>query len=145
MSITLMKYNPQYMFARNKNAKVNLTAYEPLPLEVSSVVGDELTLSSDGKYVVVGNDISYVRVTASLQFVSSSASSQSMMIRRERNGTVVVVATSVGYGTNISLDKTVCMSVVKGDKIQVISNKDSVINSADTGGLRSGLIVEKIC
>ena len=68
-----------------------------------------------------------------------------MMIRRDRNGTVVVVATSVGYGTNISLDKTVCMSVVKGDKIQVISNKDSVINSADTGGLRSGLIVEKIC
>jgi hypothetical protein len=136
----------QYIQARNAVEKQILKAYDPLPLELSSSLGNDLTISDDGKYIVIGDNVSYVKITGFMQFYSSSgdAISQNIQIRRLRNSTSSVVATGINYGTSITVEKIVYLYVKKGDKLFITSTKNCVLNSASTGGIRSGIIVEKI-
>lgn len=145
MSFKVSLFNPQYLFARNKSEKQKITAYEPLPMELSSSVGECLSISDDNKYVVIGSGISRVRIIASLQFVSSEAKQQTMLIRLKRGDENSTLATANGYGLNFSIEKSIYSYVREGDQIFVTSITDTVVNSAATGGARSGLIVEKIC
>ena len=132
------------MFARNRTGKQSLTAYEPLPLELASSVGGNLTISEDGSYIVIGDNITRVRIVASLQFVSSEVKQHTMLIRLLRDGTTSTLATINVYGLSSSAEKEIYQYVRKGDKIYVTSINDVVLNSSSTGGSRSGLIVEKI-
>lgn len=145
MSFKVSLYDPQYMFARNKSEKQKITAYEPMPIELSSSVGKCLSISDDGKYVVIGSGISRVRIIASLQFVSSEVKQQTILIRVKRNDETSTIATANGYGLSFSIEKSIYFYVREGDQIFVTSITDTVVNSAATGGSRSGLIVEKIC
>ena len=145
MSFKVSLYDPQYMFARNKSEKQTITAYEPLPMELSSSVGECLSISDDNKYVVIGSGISRVRIIASLQFVSSEAKQQTMLIRMKRGDAISTITTANGYGLSFSIEKSIYAYVREGDQIFVTSITDTVVNSAATGGARSGLIVEKIC
>lgn len=141
----LNKDSIQYIQARNAVEKQILKAYDPLPLELSSSLGNDLTISDDGKYIVIGDNVSYVKITGFMQFYSSGdAISQNIQIRRLRNSATSTVATGINYGTSITIEKIVYLYVKKGDKLFIISTKDSVLNSASTGGIRSGIIVEKI-
>ena len=132
------------MFARNRTAKQSLTAYDPLPLELASSVGGNLTISEDGGYIVIGNNITRVRIVASLQFNSSEVKQHTMLIRLLRDGTASTLATVNVYGLSSSAEKEIYQYVHKGDKIYVTSINDAVLNSTSAGGSRSGLIVEKI-
>ncbi len=140
----LNKDSIQYIQARNAVEKQILKAYDPLPLELSSSLGNDLTIS-DGKYIVIGDNVSYVKITGFMQFYNSGdAISQNIQIRRLRDSTTSIVATGINYGTSITIEKIVYLYVKKGDKLFITSTKDCVLNSASTGGIRSGIIVEKI-
>lgn len=143
MSYKISLFNPQYLFARNRIEKQKITAYEPMPIELSSSIGESLSIS-DGKYIIIGSDISRIRIIASMQFVSSEVKQHNMLIRLLRDGAISTLATANVYGLNSSVEKVIYQYVRKGDKIFVSSNTDTVVNSATTGGSRSGLIVEKI-
>ncbi len=143
MSYKISLFNPQYLFARNKIEKQKITAYEPMPIELSSSIGESLSIS-DGKYIIIGSDISRIRIIASMQFVSSEVKQHNMLIRLLRDGAISTLATANVYGLNSSVEKVIYQYVRKGDKIFVSSNTDTVVNSATTGGSRSGIIVEKI-
>lgn len=135
----------QYIQARNTVEKQILKAYDPLPLELSSSLGNDLTISDNGKYIVIGDNVSYVKITGFIQFYNSGdAISQNIQIRRLRNSVTSIVATGINYGTSITVEKIVYLYVKKGDKLFITSTKDCVLNSASTGGVRSGIIVEKI-
>ena len=135
----------QYIQARNTVEKQILKAYDPLPLDLSSSLGNDLTISDDGKYIAIGDNVSYVKITGFMQFYNSGdAISQNIQIRRLRNSTTSIVATGINYGTSITIEKIVYLYVKKGDKLFITSTKDCVLNSASTGGIRSGIIVEKI-
>lgn len=141
----LNKDSIQYIQARNAVEKQILKAYDPLPLELSSSLGNDLTISDDGKYIVIGDNVSYVKITGFMQFYSSGdAISQNIQIRRLRKSDTSTVATGINYGTSITIEKIVYLYVKKSDKLFITSNKDCVLNSASTGGIRSGIIVEKI-
>ena len=143
MSYKISLFNPQYLFARNKIEKQKITAYEPMPIELSSSIGESLSIS-DGKYIIIGSDISRIRIIASMQFVSSEVKQHNMLIRLLRDGAISTLATANVYGLNSSVEIVIYQYVRKGDKIFVSSNTDTVVNSATTGGSRSGIIVEKI-
>ena len=143
MSYKISLFNPQYLFARNKIEKQKITAYEPMPIELSSSIGESLSIS-DGKYIIIGSDISRIRIIASMQFVSSEVKQHNMLIRLLRDGAISTLATANVYGLNSSVEKVIYQYVRKGDKIYVTSINDVVLNSSSTGGSRSGLIVEKI-
>ena len=141
----LNKNSIQYIQARNTVEKQILKAYDPLPLELSSSLGNDLTISDNGKYIVIGDNVSYVKITGFMQFYNSGdAISQNIQIRRLRDSTTSIVATGINYGTSITIEKIVYLYVKKGDKLFITSTKDCVLNSASTGGVRSGIIVEKI-
>lgn len=141
----LNKNSIQYIQARNTVEKQILKAYDPLPLELSSSLGNDLTISDNGKYIVIGDNVSYVKITGFIQFYNSGdAISQNIQIRRLRNSVTSIVATGINYGTSITVEKIVYLYVKKGDKLFITSTKDCVLNSASTGGVRSGIIVEKI-
>lgn len=143
MSYKISLFNPQYLFARNRIEKQKITAYEPMPIELSSSIGESLSIS-DGKYIIIGSDISRIRIIASMQFVSSEVKQHNMLIRLLRDGAISTLATANVYGLNSSVEKVIYQYVRKGDKIYVTSINDVVLNSSSTGGSRSGLIVEKI-
>lgn len=134
----------QFIIARNNTEKLSLKAQEPLPVSATTQYGENLTISDDRKYVVVGDGILFVKVTASMQFYGTSATSQTMVIRRDRNGGVSSMATANGHGISFAIEKTIIINVQKGDKLYIVSGNDCTLNSASTGGLRSGIIVEKI-
>ncbi len=141
----LNKNSIQFIVAKNNTAKLSLTANEIIPIRTTMHLGNDFTVSDDGKYVIVGKNISYVKISASIQFYSTGEpTSQAMLIRRERNGDRSSIATVNGYGLSVTVGKTVYTSVVEGDKIFISSSRDCVINSASTGGLRTELMIEKI-
>lgn len=141
----LNKDSIQFIVAKNDTAKLSLTANEIIPIRTTMHLGNDFTVSDDGKYVIVGKNISYVKISASIQFYSTGEpTSQAMLIRRERNRDRSSIATVNGYGLSVTVGKTVYTSVVEGDKIFISSSRDCVINSASTGGLRTELMIEKI-
>ena len=142
----IVKSKSKIVLAINKIDKIEkqkITAYEPMPIELSSSIGESLSIS-DGKYIIIGSDISRIRIIASMQFVSSEVKQHNMLIRLLRDGAISTLATANVYGLNSSVEKVIYQYVRKGDKIFVSSNTDTVVNSATTGGSRSGIIVEKI-
>lgn len=143
MSYKVSLFNPQYLFARNRIEKQKITAYAPMPIELASSIGECLSII-DGKYISIGSDISRIRIIASMQFVSSEVKQHNMIIRLLRDGATSTLATVNVYGLNSSAEKVIYQYVREGDKIFITSNNDTVVNSATTGGSRSGLIVEKI-
>lgn len=141
----LNKNSIQFIVAKNDTAKLSLTANEIIPIRTTMHLGNDFTVSDDGKYVIVGKNISYVKISASIQFYSTGEpTSQAMLIRRERTGDRSTISTVNGYGLSVTVGKTVYTSVVEGDKIFISSSRDCVINSASTGGLRTELMIEKI-
>lgn len=141
----LNKDSIQFIVAKNDTAKLSLTANEIIPIRTTMHLGNDFTVSDDGKYVIVGKNVSYVKISASIQFYSTGEpTSQAMLIRRERNRDRSSIATVNGYGLSVTVGKTVYTSVVEGDKIFISSSRDCVINSASTGGLRTELMIEKI-
>lgn len=141
----LNKNSIQFIVAKNDTAKLSLTANEIIPIRTTMHLGNDFTISDDGKYVIVGKNISYVKISASIQFYSTGEpTSQAMLIRRERTGNRSTISTVNGYGLSVTVGKTVYTSVVEGDKIFISSSRDCVINSASTGGLRTELMIEKI-
>lgn len=142
----LNKDSIQFIVAKNDTAKLSLTANEIIPIRTTMHLGNDFTVSDDGKYIVIGDNVSYVKITGFMQFYSSSGDviSQNIQIRRLRNSTSSVVATGINYGTSITVEKIVYLYVKKGDKLFITSTKNCVLNSASTGGIRSGIIVEKI-
>ena len=141
----LNKDSIQFIVAKNDTAKLSLTANEVIPIRTTMHLGNDLTVSDDGKYVIVGKNISFVKISASIQFYSTGEpTSQAMLLRRNRNKNLSTITTVSGYGLSVTVGKTVYTSVVEGDKIFISSSRDCVINSASTGGLRTELIIEKI-
>ena len=143
MSYKVSLFNPQYLFARNRIEKQKITAYAPMPIELASSIGECLSII-DGKYISIGSDISRIRIIASMQFVSSEVKQHNMIIRLLRDGATSTLATVNVYGLNSSAEKVIYQYVREGDKIFITSNNDTVVNSATTGGSRSGKNEKKI-
>ena len=79
----LNKNSIQFIVAKNNTAKLSLTANEIIPIRTTMHLGNDFTVSDDGKYFIVGKNISYVKISASIQFYSTGEpTSQAMLIRR---------------------------------------------------------------
>ena len=144
MSFKVALYKtPQAKSGRNNELKKEVKAGEPIPLTSNFTIGDALTLSDDGKYIEVGNDVEVVRVTAQLQFAVTDTRC-GVAIRKVTNGESMMAGCAYGGGTSYSTNCTVLMNVSQGDQIYVASTSDAVINSTIGGGFRSYLLVEKV-
>lgn len=134
---------PQIKVGRNNVTKQSTTAGKPIPLESSYTLGSKITLSSDGNYLVVGDNIKTVKITAQLH-LSITDKNCGLAIRAIRNNVEGMLGCSYGDGTNYMVNTTVIADVSTGDKIFIATTTDSVINPANGGGFRSYLMVEKI-
>ena len=134
---------PQIKVGRNNVAKQSTTAGKPIPLESSYTLGSKITLSSDGNYLVVGNNIKTVKITAQLH-LSITDKNCGLAVRAIKNNVESMIGCSYGDGTNYMVSTTVVTNVSEGDKIFIATTTDSVINPSIGGGFRSYLMVEKI-
>lgn len=134
---------PQIKVGRNNVIKQSTTAGKPIPLESSYTLGSKITLSSDGNYLVVGDNIKTVKITAQLQFAVVDARC-GLAIRAIRNNVEGMLGCSYGSGTSYTVNATVVTNVSEGDKIFIATTSDGVINASNGGGFRSYLMVEKI-
>ncbi len=134
---------PQIKVGRNNVTKQSTTAGKPIQLESSYTLGSKITLSSDGNYLVIGNNIKTVKITAQLH-LSITDKNCGLAIRTIKNNVEAMLGCSYGDGTNYMVSTTVVTNVSEGDKIFIATTTDSVINPANGGGFRSYLMVEKI-
>lgn len=139
-------YKQQIKAGRNNTVKHSAKAGEPIPLTSSYTLGDKLTLSSDGKYIVVGDDVSVVELYAQVHFTSSNATSCGLAIRKIRasNSSDDMIAIAYGTGTSFTVSTRTYSNVSKGDKIYIASASDATINPSSGGGTRTALFVKKI-
>lgn len=135
---------PQIRAGRNNVVKQSTVAGEPIPLSSYFKYGDQLTPSSDGKYIVIGENIKVVRITGQLHFSLNDTKCGLAIRVLKTDGVVQMVGCSYGDGTTYTSNLIVVLEVEKGDQIYIATTSDSVINPSNGGGFRSYLIVEKI-
>lgn len=133
----------QIRAGRNNVIKQAVKLGEPIPLTNTFELGEELTISEDGNYIVIGDGIEYVRVTAQLHFAVTNEQI-ALMIRSICSGTEGTIGVSMNDGTNQCTSMTIVSKVTKGDKFYITTNRDTIINPNSGGGFRSYLMVEKI-
>lgn len=133
----------QIRAVRNNVIKQSVKKDEPIPLTNTFELGKELTISEDGNYIVIGDGIEYVRVTAQLHFAVTNEQI-ALMIRSIRSGIEGTIGVSMIDGTNQCTSMTIVSKVTKGDKFYITTNRDTTINPNSGGGFRSYLMIEKI-
>ena len=136
----------QIRVGRNNVTKQAVKLGEPIPLTNTFELGKELTISEDGNYIVIGNGIECIRVTAQLHFAVSNEQ-VALLVKVIRSGTVGTdgtIGVTMNDGTNQCANITIVNKVSKGDKFYITTNKDTTINPATGGGFRSYLMIEKI-
>ncbi len=143
MSYKVSLYDPQIYIARNNVVKQATKSAEPIPLTGYYKIGTNITLSSDGKYIVIGNNVKAVKITSQLHF-SVTDTKCGFAIRMDSNGTGAMIGCSYGDGTTYCANARAVCDVKKGDKIYITTIGDTIINPSNGGGLRSYLMVEKI-
>lgn len=143
MSYKVQLYDPQIYGARNNVVKQAIKAGEAIPLTGYYKIGTNITLSSDGKYIVIGDNVKAVKITAQLHF-SVVDTKCGFAIRKNSNGTVDMIGCSYGDGTTYCANAMAVCDVKKGDKIYIATTSDTIINPSNGGGFRSYLVVEKI-
>ncbi len=141
--------NKNYIAPQIKGARCNVTKQatksgEPIVMTSLVTVGSQITMSSDGKYIVIGNGISVVKVYAQLNFVLSSEARGTLAIRRKNSNGDTMVGIAMDSGNVFTVSASIILNVSKGDQIYLATTEDAVLNPFNGGGLRSGLIVEKI-
>ena len=141
--------NKNYIAPQIKGARCNVTKQatksgEPIVMTSLVTVGSQITMSSDGKYIVIGNGISVVKVYAQLNFVLSSEARGTLAIRRKNSNGDTMVGIAMDSGNVFTVSASIILNVSKGDQIYLATTEDAVLNPFNGGGLISGLIVEKI-
>ena len=136
----------QIRAGRNNVIKQTVKKDEPIPLTSIFVLGDDITISDDGNYIIIGDGIEYVRVTAQLHFAVTNEQVALLIkvIRSGTTGTDGTVAVTMNDGSNQCANVTIVNKVAKGDKFYITANKDTTINPSTGGGFRSYLMIEKI-
>lgn len=135
---------PQIKGVRCNVAKQATKSGEPIVMTSLVTVGSQITMSSDGKYIVIGDDISVVNVYAQLNFALSSGARGTLAIRRKNSSGDAMVGIAMDSGNVFTVSTSIMLNVSKGDQIYLVTIEDAVLNPSTGGGLRSGLIVEKI-
>lgn len=143
MSYKVQLYDPQIYGARNNVVKQATKSGEAIPLTGYYKIGTNITLSSDGKYIVIGDNVKAVKITSQLHF-SVTDTKCGFAIRKNSNGTVDMIGCSYGDGTTYCANAMAVCDVKKGDKIYIATTSDTIINPSNGGGFRSYLVVEKI-
>lgn len=143
MSYKVSLYDPQIYIARNNVVKQATKTGEAIPLTGYYKIGTNITLSSDGKYIVIGDNVKVVKITSQLHFAVNDTKC-GFAIRKNSNGTVDMIGCSYGDGTTYCVNAMAVCDVKKGDKIYIATMTDTIINPSNGGGLRSYLMVEKI-
>lgn len=135
---------PQIKGGRCNIAKQVTKSGEPIVMTSLVTVGSKITMSSDGKYIEIGDDISVVKVYAQLNFSLSSEARGTLAIRRKNSNGDTMVGIAMDSGKVFTVSTLIILNVSKGDKIYLATTEDAFLNPSTGGGLRSGLIVEKI-
>lgn len=135
---------PQIKGGRCNIAKQVTKSGEPIVMTSLVTVGSKITMSSDGKYIEIGDDISVVKVYAQLNFALSSEARGTLAIRRKNSNGDTMVGIAMDSGNVFTVSTLIILNVSKGDKIYLATTEDAFLNHSTGGGLRSGLIVEKI-
>ncbi len=135
---------PQIKGGRCNIAKQATKSGEPIVMTSLVTVGSKITMSSDGKYIEIGDDISVVKVYAQLNFALSTEARGTLAIRRKNSNGDAMVGIAMDSGNVFTVSTLVILNVSKGDQIYLATTEDAVLNPSSGGGLRSGLIVEKI-
>ena len=143
MSYKVQLYDPQIYGARNNVVKQATKSGEAIPLTGYYKIGTNITLSSDGKYIVIGDNVKAVKITAQLHF-SVTDNKCGFAIRKDSGGTIDMLGCSYGDGTTYCVNAMALNDVKKGDKIYIATITDTSINPSNGGGFRSYLVVEKI-
>lgn len=144
VSFNVSLYNkPAIRAGRNNETKQATTAGEPIPLSNYFKYGNQLTQSSDGKYIVIGEGVKIVRITGQLHFAVNDTKCGLAIRVLKANGVNQMIGCAYGSDTYTS-NATVLLEVEEGDKLYIATTSDSVINPSNGGGFRSYLMVEKI-
>lgn len=135
---------PQIRAGRNNVTKQSTTAGEPIPLSTYFKCGDQLTQSSDGKYIIIKEGVKTVRITGQLHFSVNDTRCGLAIRVLKTNDVNQMIGCAYGDGTTYTSNVVALLGVEEGDKIFIATTTDSVINPSNGGGFRSYLIVEKI-